>query len=505
MAKPWEKYQNLKPWERFASEVPSRTTEGMGLLERTGELTRTGIRQGLADIGGIPRALAESAAAPATPGEKARTVRGSISPEQRQQRLAASEAEKQRIGQFAQANLPSSIEMRRQSALSTGIPETLPTEASGRILQAGARGTTAGAVFGPGAALYGGIAAGGGQTARELGAPEPVARAVEFAAPLGAAAGLSRALRPRPSMPPDSEQLRAMADNMYETARQSGVLTTTPAMTRLADSIRSKAIREGIDPSLHPGATAALNRVEDFARTPQTLQQIDTLRRILRDAASSNSAGERRIAQKMTSKLDDWFENLKPSDVIAGDVSLAKASIAKARDLWTRFRKSETVEDAIYRGRNNASASGSGGNIDNAIRQQIKGIINHPRRSRGFSASELEIMQQVVDGKPIQNLMRLVGKLSPGGNGLMTALGFGSVLTGASTGNFGMVASTVAAQTAGVVAKAIADGATRRNVESLLRAIRAGTEAQKRLPMQPLPLRNVGLGIAGQSLTGPLQ
>lgn len=75
-------------------------------------------------------------------------------------------------------------------------------------------------------------------------------------------------------------------------------------------------------------------------------------------------------------------------------------------------------------------------------------------------------MERVVKGGPVQNLARLLGKLSPQGNGLMLLLhGTGGIATGG---------ATVPLAALGAGAKKLADQATPRNVDALLNAVRLG-------------------------------
>src|SRR5690606_33182631 len=93
---------------------------------------------------------------------------------------------------------------------------------------------------------------------------------------------------------------------------------------------------------------------------------------------------------------------------------------------WSQVRKADMLEQAVENAKLQASSSGSGGNLDNAISQQIKSIIRH--RSRGFTKDELAALHKVVAGGSVQNVLRLIGKLSPQGNGLMAALGIGATM-----------------------------------------------------------------------------
>lgn len=265
---------------------------------------------------------------------------------------------------------------------------------------------------------------------------------------------------------PTTEQLRAASAQAYKQADQAGLVVSPKAFGDMVDDIAAKMTTEGIDRTIHPKAVAALKRLTEAKGAQPTLGEIDTLRRVVRSAAASNDPSERRLANIMIDRIDDFVLNLKPSDVVAGDAMKATSALNKARDFWSRMRKSEMIGNAVERAKNTAASSGSGGNIDNAIRQRIRAILDNPKQARGFTAEERELMTRVVRGAPVQNLARLVGKLSPEGNGLMLMLhGVGGYASGGASLPLAVV---------GYGAKRFADSATARNVDALSRLIRSG-------------------------------
>lgn len=264
---------------------------------------------------------------------------------------------------------------------------------------------------------------------------------------------------------PTTQQLKSAANQAYSAADQAGLEIAPKAFSDAVDDIAILMQKEGMDKTIHPKALAALQRLTEAQGGTPRLSDIDTLRRVVKSAAASNDASERRLANMMVNKLDDFVNNLKPSDVVAGDAVKATSALNKARDLWSRSRKSEIIEEAVTKAQNRAASTGSGGNADNAIRQNIRAILDSPKKSRGFSQDERDLMLKVVRGGPVQNLMRLVGKLSPSGNGLMAALSIGA------TAHNPLLA---VAPAAGMVSKSMADQATGKTVDTLLRTVRSG-------------------------------
>ena len=269
----------------------------------------------------------------------------------------------------------------------------------------------------------------------------------------------------RPAPVPGRDALKEASQAAYGRAEDAGVILGPGAMQSVSDNVKASLADFGYHPQLQPRIATALSELDRVSQGPITAKGIDVTRRIAQSAAKSQDPSERALGGMIIGKLDDALSNVKPADVIAGDPKAASAAYGEARDLWRRQSKMATIEEALTKGGRNADASGSGGNIDNATRQAFKSILNSPAKSLGYTRDELSAMEDIVKGTPSQNAMRLVGKLSPGGNGLMTALNLGAT----AANPLMAIPATV-----GIAAKAMADRGTRNNVQTLAQIISAG-------------------------------
>jgi hypothetical protein len=92
--------------------------------------------------------------------------------------------------------------------------------------------------------------------------------------------------------------------------------------------------KQGINQTLHPRAYAAAIHFFQAADKPQqTLEQVETLRKVLGSAARSVDKDERRLAAIMIGRLDDYMDDLKPSDVVSGDPRRAATLIKRPQAL----------------------------------------------------------------------------------------------------------------------------------------------------------------------------
>lgn len=306
---------------------------------------------------------------------------------------------------------------------------------------------------------------------------------VGAAAPLaGTAVGLvgrrlraGQANRATVAAAPTAQELRSQATKAFDAAAEDGLSVKPEVFKGAVDDIARWAADQGIDPTLHPGATAALKRLVQAADDPDHAIPVETLRRVLGSAAGSRVPDEGRIANGMIDRLDGFMDELTPDQVVSGSPD-SVALLKRGRELWGRMRRTELVDDAVVRAERRAASSGSGGNVNNAVRQNLKSILDNPSKRRGFSEAELQAMEDVVRGTPTQNAMRLLGKLSPESGALpLTA----NLLGGAAT-----LGASAPLTVASAAAKRLADRGTAANTR-LARALVANGVRQPHLPVNP--------------------
>jgi hypothetical protein len=363
----------------------------------------------------------------------------------------------------------------------------------------GMRGaSTVAGMAGRGALAGGGYGAGYGFGGGEGGLANRVDEAVEGGAigaatggVLGAAGGALASRAARKAVP-STEALRQQADDLYRTADQAGLVIKAPSFGQFADDLAVIAKDAGIDPTIHPKATAAIKRVLDAKGTTPTLKEMDLLRRVAGAAAKSNEADERRIASLIIDKVDDYLGGLQQTDVVSGNAQIASKALTDARGLWSRMRKGEVIENLIDRA--NISASNfSGSGKENALRAEFRALAKNAKAMRGFSPAERDAIRKVAMGGPVENVLRMVGKFAP--TGVVS-----SALSGGVGYGVGGPVGAVALPAAGYAARSGATAMTSRNAQLAAELARAGGAIQH----QALPLQQQAL-IRALSVTGVQQ
>lgn len=271
---------------------------------------------------------------------------------------------------------------------------------------------------------------------------------------------------------PSIDDLRAKADAAYKAADQQGVIVGQPAMQRLASDTKSMLANESFHPRQAPDVAAALDVIRKSAGNNATFAHLDkVLRGIAGNAAGSIKPSEARLGTMVVQQIDDFMDSLTPADLKMGDAAKAAAALKEARATWSKMRKAELIDDAVDKARLDASATGTGGNLENRIRQRLKAIYQSPKLRRGFSKPELALMRKAIEGGPVENTLRWFGRsFSPSTGALQ---GFGALSASGMAGMFihpvfGLVPA------AGLGAKALAEGLASRNASRVSAAVRAG-------------------------------
>jgi hypothetical protein len=314
-------------------------------------------------------------------------------------------------------------------------------------------------------------AAGGGETAQDIAETAgSLAGGVAANARINPASGAAKLVQ----KPANLQQLQAAKTAAYKAVDNAGVRYTPQAFSNAVDEIAAQAATDNLNPVRHPKAASMLKDLQDQAKEvaagetpPPTLTQLDQLRQVIsRDVARAPDPAERFFGKKMIAGLDAMVEGAKPEDLTGADPQTAADLIANARDMNTRFRKVETVTNAVSKAELRAASTGSGGNANNAIRQNLRGVLE---KGRNFTPDERNALTTAVTGTPVQNALRMAGKLSPEGNGLMLA---GHLTAGALSHG-----TSIPVAVAGIAAKAVADGMTRQSVQKVIDLMSVGGNA----------------------------
>lgn len=299
---------------------------------------------------------------------------------------------------------------------------------------------------------------------------------------------------------PATRDLKAAAKDAYTRAEAQGAVIKQDSFQSAVQDINTAATKAGIDVGLHPKATAVLNRfakdagldpatlapdvTKGAATGPISLEKMEILRRVANGALDSKDASERRIAHVVVDKLDDYMGSLKPEDIQAGNAPEAVAALNEARALYTRQAKSATIDRLVEKAKNAVGANYTAAGMDTALRQQFRALANNHAGFSRFNSDEQAAILKVVRGGPVQNTLRILGKLAPN-----STFPIASELAVAGSGH-GDIAAGMAL--GGAIAKEGAAYIGKQNVNALSELARRGASitprpAPSNFELNPIP------------------
>jgi len=271
---------------------------------------------------------------------------------------------------------------------------------------------------------------------------------------------------------PTLEQLKGATDAAYRAADNAGVRYTKGAYSDLVSGVMEDLKAKGIDEDLNSKVVSVVKAMVKREGGEPTLTSLDKMRQFVRaNLTGSGVSDQDQMLGKLIIQNIDEFVAAKFPRTLEGDGVKGAAAIREARALNSRYKKVEAVNDAVEEARSRAARTGSGGNIDNTLRQELAKVL---KTQRGLTPDERAAIQRVVEGAPVQNLMRMAGKLSPQGNGLMAALG---VLGSAANPAVAVPFLT------GIASKAKADQMTRQGIDQLIKLMSMGGDAKALEPI----------------------
>lgn len=271
---------------------------------------------------------------------------------------------------------------------------------------------------------------------------------------------------------PSVDELKAQSKAAYQKATDAGVFFDAKQFDSFVDGLRTNLRdRDGkrveILPELHPKSSAVLTAFERYKGSNKTLDDMDALRQVARDAASSIDPADRRVGMILRNKIDEFVEN-----VPAGDKAGVEA-LKEARGYWSRARKGDVIEDLLFDARLDSAGTFTGAGVENAIRREFKKLAKSDD-FRLFNKDEQRAILAVVEGGPISNAMRLVGKFAPTGV-VSGTLGpaLGSMVGFGAAGPAGLAGAAVI-PAVGAVSRIAATRATKSAAEKASAKMRAG-------------------------------
>jgi outer membrane lipoprotein SlyB len=305
----------------------------------------------------------------------------------------------------------------------------------------------------------------------------------------GTGAGIAGGIGAGKSGQLTQEQLKQQSSNLFDIAKNSGVVLNNKPFQANMKNIASSLRSEGYTPTGDfPNVNAAIKELTT-GRMPKDFVELQALRTMIKNGQASSNPNEQRIASMLVDKFDDYVMNIPARDLSKSsnsvDVEAGMQAWSDARNAYSRLKKAEIFEDIKDRAEMNATRYSQSG-AENAIVADLRNLANNKKKMKFFTSEEQESIRKAVKGGKIQNVMRFLGKYAPT-SPLASAGGavVGSLL-GATTGA-GVGALAVPA--VGTVARTAATKMRENQLAELTEIMRRGGQ----IPTTVSPAATLGL------------
>lgn len=292
------------------------------------------------------------------------------------------------------------------------------------------------------------------------------------------------------------DELRASAKAARGEAVAAGVVVKPNAYDNAISDIEIELKNMGFRAALQPKVQATLNELAKDRGTLKTLDDIDELHKVAGMAAKSADPSEAMMGRVIAEKIDDFVENLKPGDLIAGNSKEAFNKWMKYRSDWRKMRTGERIENLMEKARDRVGANYTSAGMQTALRQEFKNFKwkgkVESREYKMLAKEEKAVVNAIIRGVSVENALRLVGKFNirnPFAVSIMTGMG----LTGNAVLGGGLLA-------AGEVARRVSARGTLAKADRLSEMVRGGKVTPRSRRLTP---NSVFYGVAAQRETEP--
>lgn len=255
-----------------------------------------------------------------------------------------------------------------------------------------------------------------------------------------------------------NKSLKEAKDAAYKAVDDSGVKFSQDEMGEIYFEAQktTAGTSKVYDPDFHTHTALALKHLEKKKGYPVTLSELDVTRRHLQELYNKSKGSDTHILDMITAiekKIDDKFLNNQDNVV----------QIAKVAN--SRYKKFEAMENAFKQADVSASAT--------PTVTEYRKVVDRLLRSRDakfYNPKEIEVMEAFVRGSFGDNLLKNIGRLAPGSNGLLSFLHIGAVVT-----QPGLAAVTAAA----LAARKLSQSKAKEGSDDLLQYLGTGKTPRK--------------------------
>lgn len=242
---------------------------------------------------------------------------------------------------------------------------------------------------------------------------------------------------------PTAANMRTVSNQQYNSPVVRALRINPQATESLGVDIAQDAFNQGFRQGTAPQAFRTV--VEELGRpmaegraatVSDLVSAKGALRRIVE--AGTDFAGrlnpDATVASQAIRRIDQYLANVPANDVVGGNAAAAGNVLRDAQGNWGAYRRSGDIDRLVQMAEHRAGSTYSGGNVNNATRQNLRKLLDSPKRTAGYTAEERAALERAVLGTRTGNALRYLGRRfgAHGPLGSLATIGSGSAAGGLS-------------------------------------------------------------------------
>ena len=276
-----------------------------------------------------------------------------------------------------------------------------------------------------------------------------------------------------PKGPLSADDMANAAGKLYDDQIENGLSAQPDVTAPMVDNIFKRLDMQGIilpDGKVDPeyGKINNIVQIEQYAKNGMTGAQILRMRKIITGRINDSEGSQKNALRNILREFDTATAEIAPT-------------IKTANALYSRAMKADQMEEMAALAKSRAASQN--GDFENALRTEFRML--HRRiikgQEAGWTEAERQEIGRIVEGGPLENMLRFVGKLSPkGAVSISASVGLPAALAMQVTGD-PYIAATVAGGVAGtgLAANRAAGAVQMSNVDRLMQSMLQGRNLSK--------------------------
>ena len=280
---------------------------------------------------------------------------------------------------------------------------------------------------------------------------------------------------------PSQSTLKNTSAALYKQIDDAGVTVKPKPFESWRARLNAKVKKEGMFPGTTDKSVSAMKAINNVDVENLPMSDLLSLRKIAQNAASTLDKADQRIAIMIIDEIDDFIDHANTATLRSPNIHPSEIGVQlnKARELWGREARSETLQRALEK-----AAQGRSG-FENGIRVEVGKLLRNDKKMKYFKndPAAMEALKQIDRGTFKGNLYKTMGKMGFYEEGTTHFLGGSVGMAGGAAIATGLglppLVGAVVVPLFGQVSKNLALRLTKQNAAFADRVIRAGKDAKK--------------------------